>query len=53
MGWERDIGLSPGKLGACPSIPTHGLHTTYQQSITINKQWDNLVPSTLGHAMSL
>ena len=29
----------------------HGFHTTYQQSMTINKQWDNLVHGTLGHAI--
>ena len=53
VGWERDIGLSPGELSACPSIPEHGFHTAYQQSMTINKQWDSLVHGTLGHAMAL
>ena len=40
-------------IRACPSIPMHGFHATYQQSVTINKQWDNLVHGPLDHAMAL
>ena len=49
MGWEGNIGLSPGQLRTCPSI----LQSVSPYHIsTIKQQVKNLEHGTLGHAMA-